>query len=847
MKFLTNWTIDLGKLGEEKYTAFNGDFVMQLDYGVLKLMSDSEYITDDQESDMRNLLVNVDKNTGKLKTKHHQNYGIGRYYATHKISPINVSRIIKHTLFTYLDWIDIDMVKGHPTIIKQVALKNNYATPEIDKYLANPDATFKILLKHYAMDDKLTEDDVKDIFNLAIYGGGHSTWLRQMACVDKDGKLIKSKKHNIKIVNQQQHPIVKAFITEVREIGSLVYKSNQNLSGCVASPCNYDCSCHPSCSLSEYQKQSRVMSYWCGAIENHIVHLTAKLLIKEKWLIPKSFGQELDGFCFKNPSVDANDKVMMTKKINDMILEKTGLAVTMKFKDYKPEKICQPILKARSMWKLEDEKPVVSASEADEDEIDYAKVVENDNDAVDVIYDAVKDTLKYCRGLMYFKSGGVWITDEKEIKSAMNVFVSKFGLVKYVLGKLIDYTAKRSSWINITNGVVDFAMSKPDDEWCDKIFSSSLGYILFNNGYWDFKNSCFHENGNETFDNNIVFIEKISYDFNHTLSLEDDDELDYINSVQKRLFHDPFGEDVGNYYLEKIARGLAGDCQKNFLIGVGASNGGKSIHNSACKNACGGYFGSFNGANIKYKAIANNDDAQALRWLLLLRWKRIGISSELPMGFPIDGNMIKKLSNGGLDPLTARMHGGNEMEFMSAMFPILFANDIDQIKPMDDAIKNRLVCVSYEKVFVDEPVNQFQLKKDDNLSEEIQTLRFKNAFIWCLINAYKIFHVDKKRQDIKPAGMEVAFSAIVGDDGDDLITKFLKDYEVTNVKTDFIRASEVEEWLKGSQISSKKFGVEMKKYAILKNLENVISDVKQIGKTVRVWRGLRRLVEEADE
>jgi len=150
-------------------------------------------------------------------------------------------------------------------------------------------------------------------------------------------------------------------------------------------------------------------------------------------------------------------------------------------------------------------------------------------------------------------------------------------------------------------------------------------------------------------------------------------------------------------------------------------------------------------------------------------------------------------------------------------------------------------------VFVDEPINQFQLKKDANLSDEIQTLRFKNAFIWCLINAYKIFHVDKKRQDIKPAGLEVAFSAIVGDDGDDLITKFLKDYKVTNVTTDFIRASEVEEWLKGSQISSKKFGVEMKKYAILKNLENVISDVKHIGKSVRVWRGLRRLVEEADE
>lgn len=823
MKFLTNWTIDLGKLTDERYTAFNGDFTAQLDYGVLKLMYDSDYITDDQRKDLLPILQVIDKKTGKLKFKHYQAFGIGRYYANNKISAICVSRIIKHTLFKYLGWIDIDMVKGHPTIIKQVALKNGYATPEIDKYLADPDATFQTLLKHYATDDKLTEDDVKDIFNISIYGGGHSTWLEQM---EKDGK----------VVNQKKHLIVKAFITEVRAIMAIIYNSNLAMTKIVAND--------PS--LSDWERKGRVMSYWCGAIENHLVHLATKMLIKEKWIVPKQFKPEYDGICFKNPGADADALSSMAYKINQMIFQKTDFDVKMKFKDYKPEKICLPILEARVMWKLEDEKPVVSGSEADEDEIDYAKVVENDNDAVDVIYDAIKDTLKYCRGLMYFKSGGVWITEEKEIKSAMNVFVSKFGLVKYVLGKLLDYTAKRSSWINITNGVVDFAMSKPDDEWCDKIFSSSLGFILFNNGYWDFKNNQFFENGCDEYDNNIVFMEKIAYDFNHTLSLEDDDELDYINSVQKRLFHDPFGEEVGNYCLEKLARALAGDAQKNFLLGIGASNGGKSIHSSVYENSCGGYYGSFNGSNIKYKAIENADEAQALRWLMLLRTKRIVVSSELPMGFPIDGNKLKKMSNGGLDAITARVHGGNETKFRFVALPILFANDIDNIEPCDDAVKIRLVCVNYQKVFVDEPVNQFQLKKDPNLESEIQTLRFKNAFIWCLINAYKIFHVDKKRVDMPPAEMAVAFKDIVGENGDDLITKFLKDFEVTNAVGDYVRSSQIVEWLKGSKVSITKFSVEMKKYAVLKNLENVFSKDKKIGKTFKVWQGIKLLKEVED-
>jgi len=814
MKFLTNWTIDLTKLRDEKYTAFNGDFTMQLDYGVLKLFYDSDLINDNQRTDLKPLIDMIDKKTGNLKCKHQQPYSIGRYYPQNKHSPICVSRIIKHTLFTYLGWIDLDMVKGHPTIIKQIAIKNKYDTPELDKYLANPEDTFKTLVQYYSIDSELSDDNVKDIFNIAIYGGGHNTWLKQMK---DDGIKVK----------QDEHPIVKAFIKEIRGVANVIYNTNVEMKHLVATS-----------DLDEYKKQSRVMSYWCGAIENHIVHLATKLLIKEKWIIPKSFAPEYDGICFKDPNVDEDAKNQMIHKINNMIMEKTGMQVTMKFKEYKEEKICRPILQARQMFRLDDKKTI-------EDNLDYSKVVENDNDAVDIIYNAVKDIFKYSKGLMYFKVGGIWVTDDIDIRSAMNVFVSKFGLVKKNKDSYIDYTTKRSSWLTIANGVIDLVKTKPSDEWVEKIWSSSLGFILFNNGYWDFKNSVFIENGSEEYDNNIVFIDKIAYDFNSSLSLDDTEELDYINSVHKRIFTDSFGENVGNYYCEKIARGLAGDCQKNFVLGVGSGNTGKSILNSVCENACGGYYGAFNGSNVKYKAIANNDEAQALRWMLLLRWKRIVISSELPMGFPIDGNMLKKMSNGGLDAITARVHNGNETKFRFVALPILFANDIDQITPTDDAVKNRLVCINYEKVFVENPVNQYQLKKDDNLNIEIQTPRFKNAFIWCLINAYKNFHIDNERKDKPPlAEMAIAFNDIVGDDGDDLITKFKKDYEITNDVGDWVRSSDIATWLKGSQVSIKKFSVEMNKYVKINNLDNVYSKDKKIGKAVKVWFGIKHLQEQ---
>jgi hypothetical protein len=112
---------------------------------------------------------------------------------------------------------------------------------------------------------------------------------------------------------------------------------------------------------------------------------------------------------------------------------------------------------------------------------------------------------------------------------------------------------------------------------------------------------------------------------------------------------------------------------KRFLVGIGSSNTGKSLLSAALKSTCGGYYGGWNGVNICYK---NNsaDEAQKLRWMKLLRFKRIIVSNEIQMGIEIDGNMIKKISSGG-DSLIGRNHCKAEEEFVTNFLPICFAND----------------------------------------------------------------------------------------------------------------------------------------------------------------------------
>ena len=64
--------------------------------------------------------------------------------------------------------------------------------------------------------------------------------------------------------------------------------------------------------------------------------------------------------------------------------------------------------------------------------------------------------------------------------------------------------------------------------------------------------------------------------------------------IMQRFFHLPLGEDVGNYYLQLLARGLMGDLLKKICFCLGDSNTGKSTITKAVQSSCGAYVGAFN-------------------------------------------------------------------------------------------------------------------------------------------------------------------------------------------------------------------------------------------------------------
>jgi hypothetical protein len=341
MKFLKNWTIELTKI--PVYSAFKGPFNVQLDYAILQdimNVNDPEF-TNDRKILLKKLIdgitvtVNgktqivkgIDKRSGLLEVSHSQRYGLGRFYPNHTLSPICMSRHIKHTLFQYLNWIDIDMVKGHPSILFSLAKNNNLSLPTFEKYLNNPDDIFSMLVEYYSPEDyELSHDNVKDIFNILIYGGGHTTWLSQM------------EESNIEIKTTTPHQFVNLFKADCKKLIDLININNPELVERVKGDLTND-----------YEIKTRVMSYFCGIIENEILHISYKFLIKEKLIKERECALEYDGLCFKSPiDTDVNPDDVLAN-LNFKIKNETKLNVKMKIKSYNPKYVHQTIIDNRNL------------------------------------------------------------------------------------------------------------------------------------------------------------------------------------------------------------------------------------------------------------------------------------------------------------------------------------------------------------------------------------------------------------------------------------------------------------------------------------------------------------------
>jgi hypothetical protein len=468
------------------------------------------------------------------------------------------------------------------------------------------------------------------------------------------------------------------------------------------------------------------------------------------------------------------------------------------------------------------------------------RTVANDWEAGLLMYSELSKVLMYSSGSLYFKKDHIWIQNEGEIRSAIRTYVMGAALYKVNSKKeCVPYSQQYKNACCIVQCVVDQAIAHQDNGWATTLYTSSYGYVLFTNGYWDFMGCRFVAMDSPEFDDSICFLEQIPFDYKEEMGAQN------AARVQRALFLEPFGPRVAEYFIRQLARGLAGDAIKRFLVGIGPSNTGKSILTGALRSACGSYFGDWTGANLVDRH-TSQDGGQQMRWLMLLRTKRIVVSNEIKTRQSLDSNTMKVMSSGGDDGITGREHGGNEQQGVTMrLLPILFAQDLPKISPIDDALSNRIRAIPYSKVYVDKPSNALELKKDPGLVADIKTEAFRMGLLHVLFDAYTRFHqggqVEEEIDEIREAVSDVIGTEL------NIVDSFKLHFEITNDPSHFVSSKVIQAWLTDGKynVTITKLGMELKRYIQINKFANVCNKNKKIDrKTVMVWHGIREFPEE---
>jgi len=746
--FLTGLTIDLEKIPE--YPLFdNTTFKEQIDenlcYKILKCNDERIPIESKQEFQDK-VIKNLYKN--ELDVTYFASQDLGRRYAKYNCGLTPMSRYIKHTIFKHANWVDIDMKKSYPNIIRSLASFVNIKLPAYDYYINNFDTIVANLTDYYAMEGqpRLMKDQVKWLFSIIIFGGDEHVWKYSLANLSDDD-VIKGYKPVI-IPNKPLPDYVEDFKSNTIRMINKIEESNKILRKKL-----WD---------SDKTREDNInsmISYYLGIIENQILYYSIEFMVRLQCIKLPYASLAYDGFTV--PAWNKTDEMnfdinLLNKHIHNITNMQYVEFVIKPFEDntvlsFLFDQIYTPNLKyqidvdddlTEDIYELPVPKiKSTKKSRKNSQKTDDMRFANNDVEARDIIIQDLNGRLIYNKGQLFYKDGHIWTNNAELIQNKLLILVQESNIFKHG-GKdkkgndiVSAYAQNITSAQKILSSVIAKIKSNLATDIYQKFHTTTKGKLCFIDGVLDFQNKKFYTWDRVNFEYySTVMIPRNFGDYHKN---PDKAMVDKI----KNTIYDPFFGDNVELGLQFLSRAIAGHNEdKNFGVYRGNRDCGKGIIYDNLKAGFGDYLNSFEILNLMYvRKTATQETSRMLYWLLDYEFTRLAISQEVPhasTGMKVDGKQWKKLCGGG-DELTARRNFDrvDTKFFIDATFLIMGNDEVvfDEKDVKEHQLEFSSIIQFKSKEEMEYERQKFQPCEDD--SEEVKLAKEKEEAIF--MRAYR--------------------------------------------------------------------------------------------------------------
>lgn len=585
---------------------------------------------------------------------------------------------------------DIDMKNAHPVILKYICQLNGIACPNLSWYVDHRDE----VLTNFGSD-------------------GKTAFL----------KAVNDDKLNKKISD----PFFKDFDKECKRIQKEVT--------------SLECYKHIADSVPSVRTYN-----WLGSAINRILCVFENKILQKVISVCNSNQVEICALMFDGLMMYGNhyeNEELLNSIMVSVNEEFTGLNMVFCYKEHS-QVIQIP------------EDYAIKATSFQEDLLEKRKLenvfIANDNEACDIIFEKLSDTLIFVSDRFYYKHVNCWINNLDMIDALILTTITSSNI--YKTNKDFDLVAYAQNTKTAKN-IKELLYAKVKVNCNNSIkyswfHSSCKKKICFEDGVLDFYKKTFTlwEDIKEPIYTTTII--KRSY-----LNYFNNPNREFIDKIKNDIFGNLFGIKT-KLALQFFSRAIAGcNEDKNFMSYMGNRNCGKGILYECFTSAFENYVTNFSLDNIMCRREINkgNDVAKENAWLLDLEFARIAISQEtdhnengnIKQSLKVSNKVMKSIMSGG-DVLEGRRLYEQTTKFTIDTTLAIFGNNELSISEEDssqhhlkfEGVKQFVTQEKYDSsklTYGDEFVSAYAIR-DADLKLKVRSDDYTNAMVYLLFENY---------------------------------------------------------------------------------------------------------------